>query len=76
MAQVLIRNLDDEVIRRLKERARRKERSLEGEVRQILTEAASSDLSDFRDRAASFRRKLAGRRHADSTPLIRADRQR
>ena len=29
-----------------------------------------------RDRAAAFRRKLAGRRHSDSTRLIREDRDR
>lgn len=40
MAQVLVRNLDDEVVRRLKQQAALKNRSLEAEVREILAQAA------------------------------------
>jgi antitoxin FitA len=76
MAQVVIRNIDDVAIRRLKSRAVRKGISLERELRTILTEAARADRSDFLERAAAFRRKLAGRRHSDSTVLIRKDRDR
>jgi len=76
MAQVVIRNLDDAALRRLKARAARKGRSLEGELRTIVTEAARPDRSEFRVRAAALRRKLARRRHSDSTVLIREDRQR
>jgi hypothetical protein len=50
--------------------------SLERELRAILTEAARRDRTGFRERAAAFRRKLAGRRHTDSTVLIRKDRSR
>jgi predicted RNase H-like HicB family nuclease len=35
-----------------------------------------SSAGEFRDRAAAFRRKLAGRRHSDSTRLIRENRDR
>ena len=59
---------------RLKARARRKGVSLE--LRTILIETASQDEAGFRDRAAAFRQKLAGRRHSDSTRLIREDRDR
>lgn len=76
MAQVVIRNIDDEAIRRLKSRAARKGVSLERELRTILTEAARADRRGFGERAATFRRKLAGRRHSDSTALIRKDRER
>ena len=76
MAQVVIRNIDDEAIRRLKSRAARKGVSLERELRTILTDAACVDRAGFGERAAVFRRKLAGRRHSDSTALIREDRQR
>ncbi|MET0852848.1 MAG: plasmid stabilization protein [Candidatus Rokuibacteriota bacterium] len=76
MAQVVIRNIDDEAIRELKARARRKGVSLERELRTILTEAVRQDRASFRQRALKFRRKLAGRRHSDSTALIRADRDR
>jgi antitoxin FitA len=76
MAQVVIRNIDEEAMRRLKSRAARKGVSLESELRTILTEAARGDRTGFGDRATAFRRKLAGRRHSDSTRLIRQDRDR
>lgn len=76
MAQVVIRKIDDDAMARLKARARRKGVSLEQELRTILIETASQDEAGFLDRAAAFRRKLAGRRHSDSTRLIREDRDR
>jgi antitoxin FitA len=76
VAQVVIRNIDDDAMRRLKSRAARKGISLERELRTILVEAARSDRMGFGQRAAAFRRKLAGRRHSDSTRSIRKDRDR
>lgn len=76
MAQVIVRNIDDGAIRRLKARAARKGTSLERELRTIIVEAARPDRSSFRERAAALRQKLAGRRHTDSTKLIREDRDR
>ena len=71
MAQVVIRNIDDAAMRRLKLRAARKGVPLERELRTILTDAARADRTGFAERAAAFRRMLAGRRHSDSTKLIR-----
>jgi antitoxin FitA len=76
MAQVVIRNIDDAAIRRLKARASRKGSSLEKELRTIITDAARVDRSEFRHRAAALRRRLIGRKHSDSTKLIREDRDR
>jgi plasmid stability protein len=76
MAQVVIRNISDDAMARLKARARRKGVPLEHELRAILTETARVDEAGFRERAAAFRRKLVGRRHSDSTKLIREDRAR
>lgn len=76
MAQVVIRNIDDAVMERLRARARRKGIALERELREVLTAAASGDRAGFRVRAADFRRRLADRRHSDSTTLLRRDRQR
>jgi antitoxin FitA len=42
VAQLLVRNVDDDVAARLKERARRHGRSMEDEVRHILRDAAKS----------------------------------
>ncbi|MEW6267725.1 MAG: hypothetical protein AB1689_00340 [Thermodesulfobacteriota bacterium] len=76
MAQVIIRNLDDQAVDRLKARARRKGVSLESELRAIVTDAARIDRSSFRERAARLRRKLGRRPVSDSTELIREDRDR
>jgi plasmid stability protein len=76
MAQVLIRNVDGAAIERIKARAARKGTSLERELRAILVEAARDDRTSARHRAAELRAALAGRRHSDSTALIRADRRR
>ncbi|MBI1815644.1 MAG: hypothetical protein HYR72_11740 [Deltaproteobacteria bacterium] len=76
MGQVIIRRLDDAALQRLKARAARKGHSLERELRAIVTAVARSDRAEFRDQAAAFRRRLAGRRHSDSTLLIRRDRRR
>lgn len=45
MATVTIRNLSDDVVDALKERARRNSRSMEAEVRDVLTRLAQNDAS-------------------------------
>jgi antitoxin FitA len=57
MAQLIVRNLDDDVKERLQERARRHGRSTEEEVRSILRQAVLAD-----DRAdVPLGTRLAGR---------------
>lgn len=55
MAQVLVRDLSDEVVADLKERARFHGRSLEAHLRVVLTEAAYPDRSEASKRAARIR---------------------
>lgn len=43
MAQVLVRNLTEKVVARLKKRAEQRGRSLQAEVKEILEQAAGSD---------------------------------
>ena len=76
MAQVVVRNLDEAVVQRLKERARRHQRSLEGELRVILTEASRSSRQTLAAVADTLRRELAGRWQCDTTATIREDRDR
>jgi hypothetical protein len=76
VAQVLIRELSGELVDRLKDRALRRGRSLEAELRLILERAASEDWGEARDLSAKLRRRLAGRRHSDSVELLRRDRSR
>jgi antitoxin FitA len=76
MAQVIIRKLDDEIVQRLKERARAKRHSLEQELRDILAAAVRPDLAEFRDFAAAMRARYAGIAQTDSVELLREDRER
>ena len=48
MAQILVRNLENEVKNRLQRRAKRNGRSMEEEVREILRDAAKNEESDRR----------------------------
>ena len=78
MATVTVRRLDDEVVRRLKQRASGNNRSLESEVRSILEQAVNDDLANKRQKflelAAGLRQTTAGRPHTPSEVLIRQDR--
>lgn len=76
MAQVTIRNLDDEVYARLKDRARLHQRSLEAEIRTILEQAARPDRAEFIRFAAEMRERLRGVYHGDVTADIREERDR
>lgn len=76
MGQLLVRNLDDDLIRRLKEQAATRGRSAEAEHREILERALRPGAKSFAERAARWRRLTAGRETTDSAELIRADRDR
>ena len=75
MAQVLVRQLEDRVVEALKARARRNHRSLEEELRAILTAAAKPDRKEFW-RLADEIRSRSKSTGPDSTELIREDRGR
>jgi len=72
MAQILIRNLDDALVARLKERARQNHRSLQAEVKALLEQAAGQ-ATDAEVEAILERWRLHwGDRHfSDSADLIR-----
>lgn len=79
MANVTIRNLDDGVVEKLKARAKTQHRSLEAELRYVLTQAAAQHerMADFRREAARVRAMTPkDRPQTDSTLLIREDRDR
>jgi plasmid stability protein len=76
MAQVIVRDLKEETVRRLKERARRKGHSLERELREILAAAARHDLAEFKAQAAAIRARYQGKPQTDSALLLREDRDR
>ena len=79
MAQILVRNMDEEVIERLKKRAKEDGRSLQTEVKSILEKAAYEprvDMETARKMCEEFRRKFKGRKFPDTVELIREDRDR
>lgn len=78
MASVVIRNLDDEVVVSLKDQAKANHRSLEGEIRSILTEQSrrSSQIEAFRTKTALLRSSTKTTLQSDSADLIREDRGR
>jgi plasmid stability protein len=76
MAQIIVRNLEDAVVERLKARAKASGRSLEAEVRQILEQSAKVDMAQARQMAIEMRRRLKGRKFPDAVELIREDRER
>lgn len=77
MANVMIRNLDDDVVETLKTQAKAHHRSLEAELRRILTDAARPgggvDLRMLAERIAAMS-PAAGQ--TDSVELLREDRRR
>ena len=77
MPDVLIRNVDDAVVERLKIRAKEKHRSLQAELHLILNQAAHQlHAAELKARAAVLRERLAATAHADSTLSLREDRER
>ena len=80
MATINVRQLDDDVVERLKRRAAANHRSLEGEVRQILQRAVDDDMAAkravFLEASDRLRQKTRGRRQTPAEVLIREDRDR
>ncbi len=79
MAQILVRNLDAKVVKKLKQRARKAGRSLQAEARMILEKVATSpqvDMKAARELAESIRKRFKGRKFPDSVELIREGRDR
>ena len=78
MGNLTIRNLDDTVIDQLKAQAKANQRSLEGEVRHVLTREVSDYLrtAEFLERADALATTTTGTKQTDSAMLIREDRDR
>lgn len=78
MANVLIRDIPDEVVKELKQRAKSHNRPLQQELRAILVETARRPYEDIAQRAAAIKLKLSGkgRSFTDSVELLREDRAR
>ena len=76
MPDILVRGLDDETVKRLKARAKRNGRSLQGEAKRVLEQAAGANADEMAAAGRSWKKRFAGRRFADSADLMREDRER
>ncbi len=75
MANLTIRNLDDEVVAKLKAQAKAHHRSLEAELREILSATVGRQArEDFLARADRIAGMTPKSYQTDSTLLIREDR--
>jgi plasmid stability protein len=76
MAQILARDVDEKLVKRLKTQAKRHGRSLQGEVRSILESAAQYSPLEAQRVLRNWQARLAGRKFTDSAELVREDRDR
>jgi len=74
MGQLLVRNLDDAVIRALKARASARGISLEAELRDLLTRAAGHPRTELADELAAVRAKTPGAQRRLAEDLVRESR--
>jgi plasmid stability protein len=76
MANVLIRDLDEQVLSRLKSAARARGRSLQGEIHDALRRASARSLAETRRLSKEWIKRLHGSAQSDSTKLIRGERDK
>jgi plasmid stability protein len=75
MPSILVRDLDQKTVQRLKARARFNRRSLRAEIKDILERAARTlTMEEARRLSKMWHRRLARRRFSDSAEVIREDR--
>jgi plasmid stability protein len=78
MAQLLVRDIDDDIVTNLKEQAKQHHRSLQGEVKAILENHCEKKLNmdKVRKELMAYHASFGGKLLPDSTELIREDRER
>ena len=78
MANLLIRNVSEDIVSRLKDRAKKRNRSLQQELHSILVATATQSSEDLLKQSSRIRAKLRkkGVTFSDSAELLRQDRSR
>ena len=78
MVNLTVLDIDDDVVASLKAQAKANHRSLEGEIRHVLTAHVSRRMrmAGFRDRTAHLSGQTEGRPQTDSVTPLREDRDR
>jgi plasmid stability protein len=76
VANLLIRDLDDDVVKQLKAAAKAHGRSLQAEIHDALQRAGTRSLAETRRLSRRWMKRLRDTTLSDSTALIREDRDR
>ena len=76
MANVLVRDLDDDIVRQLKAAAKAHGRSLQAEIHDVLQRASTRNLAETRRLSARWLKRLRESCQADSSVMIREDRDK
>ena len=74
MPNVLVRDLDDDVLKQLKAAAKANRRSLQAEIHDVLRRASTRNLAATRRLSAKWLKRLSRSSPSDSAALIREDR--
>jgi plasmid stability protein len=74
MPSVLVRDLDDDVLKQLKAAAKAHGRSLQAEIHDILANAGTKSLAETRRVSAQWLKRLRDTAQSDSSLLVREDR--
>ena len=74
MANVLVRGLDEDILKQLKASAKAHGRSLQAEIHDVLRRANTRNLAETRRLSAKWLKRLGSTEHSDSAALIREDR--
>lgn len=78
MADVLIRNVDEKTLEKLKAKAEKHNRSLQGELHEILREYVGPDIEEVRNMVNEIltEYRAEGKSFSDSADDLREDRDR
>ncbi len=74
MANVLVRDLDDDVVKQLKAAAKAHGRSLQAEIHLVLQRAGTRNLAETRRLSAQWLKRLRQSSQSDCATLVREDR--
>lgn len=74
MPNVLVRDLDDDVLKQLKAAAKANRRSLQAEIHDVLRRATTRNLAETRRLSSKWLKRLGSANYSDSAALIREDR--
>jgi plasmid stability protein len=74
MANLLVRDLDEDILKRLKAAAKAHGRSLQAEIHDVLRKASARSLAETRRLSTRWLKRLQAVKHSDSADLIREDR--